>query len=130
LYFWLINFSPAAAAVFMSSSSSCKALEFLFFVAEINDEANSQDLLAASILAESKLRKGSRIDVWADGKFWAARIKSTNKQGFVYRYCCKFGRDGGFVNRRHFQSTWRFPVESARQVVFAEALGKFTDPGV
>lgn len=108
-----------------SCNKNNKALEFLFFVAEVN-EANGQDLLAASILAESKLRKGSRIDVWADGKFWAARIKSTNTQGFVYRYCCKFGRDGGFVDRRHFQSTWRFPVESARQVVLAEALGKFT----
>jgi hypothetical protein len=53
-----------------------KALDFLFFVAEVND-ADAMDLEAASILAESKLRKGSRIDVWADGKFYAARITAS-----------------------------------------------------
>jgi hypothetical protein len=107
--------------------SGNRALEFMFFVAEVN-EASSEDLVAASILAESKLKKGSRIDVWAEGKFWAARIKSINEKGFVYRYCCKFGCDGGFVKRRHFQSTWRFPVENARQIILAEAMEKFKHP--
>ena len=104
-----------------------RALDFIFFAAEVND-ANGQDLLAASILAEAKLRKGSRIDIWADGKFWAARITMVNKKGFAFKYCCKFGRVGGFVDRKHFQSTWRFPVDNARQTILAEALMKFTEP--
>jgi hypothetical protein len=100
-----------------------KALDFLFFVAEVND-ADAMDLEAASILAESKLRKGSRIDVWAEGKFYAARITAVHANGFTFRYCCRSGNEGGFVKRKHLQTTWRFPVESARQVVLAEALQK------
>ena len=106
-----------------------KALDFLFFAADVND-ANKSDLRAALILAESKLQRGSRIDVWTDNKFWAARIMAVTSNGFQYRYCCKFGSERGFVNRKHFQSTWRFPVENPRQMVLAEALKTVTDPAI
>ena len=93
--------------------------------------ADVQDLEAAAILAESKLGRGSRIDVWAEDQFWAARITRMNEKGFFFRYCCKYGKDGGFVKREHFQIKWRFPVETPRQIVFAEALKKITtDPVV
>lgn len=105
--------------------SRSKVLNFLFFVAELNG-AEARDLEAASILAESKLSKGSRIDVWAEGKFYAARITSVTKKGFTFKYCCKHGNEGGFVKRKHFQSTWRFPVDTAREMVYAEALQKIT----
>ena len=109
---------------------SCnKALDLLFFAAEVN-HTNALELQAASILAESKLRRGSRIDVWMDGKFWAARITSIDKKGFVYRYCSRFGSEGGFVKRKHFQTTWRFPVDNARQIILAEALRRVMDPAV
>jgi hypothetical protein len=100
-------------------------LEFMFFVAEVRD-ANVSDLRAALILAESKLAKGSRIDVWADTKFWEARITSIRKTGFAFKYCG--GMECGYVKREHFQTMWRFPVENARQVVLAEKLEKVTNP--
>jgi hypothetical protein len=100
-------------------------LEFIFFVAELHD-ANVLDLRAALILAESKLAKGSRIDVWADTKFWEARITAIHKNGFSFKYCG--GTEHGFVRREHFQTMWRFPVENARQVVLAEKLEKVTNP--
>ena len=100
-------------------------LEFMFSVAEVRD-ANVSDLRAALILAESKLAKGSRIDVWADTKFWEARITSIRKTGFAFKYCG--GMECGFVRREQFQTMWRFPVENARQVVLAEKLEKVTNP--
>ncbi len=103
------------------STRSSKALEFMSFAADIY-RADARDLEAATILAEIQLRKGSRIDVWVDGHFWAARITLVNEKGFFFRYCCKYGNEGGFVRRKHFQTKWRFPVETPRQVVFAEAL--------
>jgi hypothetical protein len=107
----------------MTQCSSNKALDFMFFVAEVS-KADASDLEAASILAESKLRKGSRIDVFVEDQFWAARITTVHKNGFTFRYCCKYSVGGGFVKRKHFLTKWRFPVETARQVVFAEALQK------
>lgn len=111
------------------SSMSTRALEFMSFAADVY-LADSRDLEAASILAESRLRKGSRIDVWVDGRFWAARITSINEKGFFFRYCCKYGNEGGFVKRKYFQTKWRFPVENVRQAVYAEALKKITTPAV
>ena len=113
----------------MTSSCSNEALDFMFFVAEVSN-SDVKDLQAASILAESKLSKGSRIDVWADDQFWAARITAVNKTGFTFKSCCKHSIEGGFVKRKHFQTTWRFPVETARQVVLAEALQMIMDPVV
>jgi hypothetical protein len=110
-----------------SMSANDRALNFFFFVAEVND-AKIPELRAAYILAESKLRKGSRIDVWADNRFWAARIMSVGKSGFRFRYCCKFGSEHGYVKRSDFQTLWRFPVDNAKQVVFAKALKKVMDP--
>ena len=104
-----------------------KAVEFMCFFAEVT-LAEAEDLRAASILAQLRLKKGSRIDVWAENQFWAARIKSVSEKGFTFRYCCKYGRDGGFVKRKHFQTTWRFPVENMHQIVLAEALQKVMDP--
>jgi hypothetical protein len=106
-----------------------RAVEFMCYFAEMT-RAETQDLRAASILAQLKLKKGSRIDVWADGQFWAARITEVSEQGFTFRYCCKYGNDGGFVERGDFQTTWRFPVENMHQVVLAEALQKVMDPVV
>ena len=106
-----------------------RAVEFMCYFAEMN-RAEARDLRAASILAQFKLKKGSRIDVWAEDKFWAARITAVNEKGFTFRYRCKYGRDGGFVKRKHFQTTWRFPVENMHQVVLAEALQKIMDPVV
>lgn len=106
-----------------------RAVEFMCFVAEMT-RAETQDLRAASILAQGGLRRGSRIDVWADGQFWAARITAVSEQGFTFRYCCKYGNDGGSVERRDFQNTWRFPVENMHQIVLAEALQKIMDPVV
>ena len=100
---------------------SHQALQFLLFVAELND-AGAADLRAACILAEGKLRRGSRIDVWANDEFWAARITAVHTNGFLFNYCG--GVDGGFVRRDCFLTEWRFPVDNARQVVLAEALGK------
>ena len=104
-----------------------RAVEFMCYFAEMA-RAETQDLLAASILAQGGLRRGSRIDVWADGQFWAAKITAVSEQGFTFRYCCKYGNDGGFVERRDFQDTWRFPVENMHQIVLAEALQKVMDP--
>jgi hypothetical protein len=39
----------------------------------VND-AKVAELKAAYILAEARLKRGSRIDVWVDDRFWAARI--------------------------------------------------------
>ena len=108
-----------------NAMSTNRALDLLFFAAEVN-AAHVSDLKAASILAESMLHRGSRIDVWADDRFWAARIMSINQKGFEFRYCCKFGSERGFVKRKHFQTRWRFPVDNARQIVLAEALKKVT----
>jgi hypothetical protein len=108
-------------------SANDKALNFFFFAAEVND-AKVAELKAAYILAEARLKRGSRIDVWVDDRFWAARIMTVGKTGFKFRYCCKSGAEYGFVNRADFQTQWRFPVDNARQVVFAEALKKVMDP--
>ena len=109
--------------------SHSRALDFLFFAAEVND-AEVKDLKAALILAESKLQRGSRIDVWSDNKFWAARIMAVTRNGFQYRYCCKFVSERGFVKRKHFQTTWRYPVENPRQMVLAEALKNVMDSAI
>ena len=111
------------------TSHTERAVEFMCYFAEMT-RAETQDLRAASILAQLKLKRGSRIDVWAEDQFWAARITRVNEKGFTFRYCCKYGRDGGFVKRKHFQTTWRFPVENMHQVVLAEALQKVMDPVV
>ena len=123
--------TPTTTTTNGSSSSSSKAFDFMLFAASTL-LADVQDLEAAAILAESKLGRGSRIDVWADDQFWAARITRMNEKGFFFRYCCKYGNEGGFVKREHFQVKWRFPVETPRQMVFAEALKKITttDPVV
>jgi hypothetical protein len=84
------------------------------------------DLRAACILAEAKLCRGSRIDVWADGAFWAAKITAVRANGFKFTYCGAF--DGGFVRRDRFLAEWRFPVENARQAALAEVLALTTDP--
>jgi hypothetical protein len=99
--------------------SSEEALDFLFFVNELN-AADAISLRAATILAEAKLNKGSRIDIFADGTFWAAKITSVSADEFAFRYCGV--AEGGSVHRKDFHKTWRFPVEDARQVALAEAL--------
>ena len=110
---------------FRREMSPGDASNFLFFVNTV--KFNDADLRVASILAESKLRKGSRIDVWADDTFWAARITNVSANGFGFRYCGNKAFGGGVVERKHFQKTWRFPVESRHQVVLAEALAKVMD---
>ena len=108
-------------------SANDRALNFFFFVAEVND-AKVAELKAAYILAESRLKRGSRIDVWVDDRFWAVRIMAVGKFRYKFRYCCKTGAEYGFVDRADFQTQWRFPVDNARQIVFAEALKRVMGP--
>lgn len=103
--------------------SSDEALDFMFFVNALN-EAEATSLRAATILAESKLGKGSRIDIFADGTFWAAKITAVSADEFAFKYCGKGVVEAGSVHRKDFHKTWRFPVENTRQVVLAEALAK------
>ena len=110
-------------------SANDRALNFFFFVAEVND-AKVAELKAAYILAESRLKRGSRIDVWVDDRFWAVRIMAVGKFRYRFRYCCKTGAEYGFVDRADFQTQWRFPVDNARQIVFAEALKRVMGPTV
>ena len=99
--------------------SSEEALDFMFFVNELND-AEATRLKAATILAEAKLGKGSRIDVWAEEKFWAAEITSVSTNTFNFRYCGV--KESGSVHRTDFNKTWRFPVDTADQAAIADAI--------
>ncbi len=74
---------------------------------------SEEDVRAMVTLAEGSLRPGSSIDVYCDGVFWEAEITSVSTFRFRYRFL-HVGRYGriGWVLRRHFMASWRFPVRA------------------
>lgn len=72
-----------------------------------NDEAKLCG--AAAVLAMGMLRAGSRVEVWADGCFWAARVtrRGVRGVGFVFD---NTRNERGFVHFGDFLSRWRFPL--------------------
>jgi hypothetical protein len=94
---------------------------FLLFLSEL-EKAELARLECAFTLAESKLAKRSRIDVFAEDKFWEARITKASRKGFAFKYIGKKVIDHGFVRRKDFLETWRFPVKTARQVARVKIL--------
>ncbi len=104
----------------MSSDDELRT-SFLLFLSEL-EEAELARLKCAFILAESKLAKGSRIDVFAKKQFWEARITEASHEGFEFKYIGKKVTERGFVRRKDFHETWRFPVKTARQVARVKVL--------
>jgi hypothetical protein len=99
--------------------SSEEAFDFMFFVNELND-ADATRLKAATLLAEAKLRKGSRIDVWAEDRFWAAKITSVSANKSPLKNCGV--RESGSVNLTDSHKTWHFPVDTVDQAAVADAI--------
>jgi hypothetical protein len=79
------------------------------------------DLSAVVILAQSLLRVGSGIDVYCDGLFWEATIVDVRCDGFWFRFLGQ-RRCGGWVRRRDFLASWRFPVRTKGDVWKATLL--------
>jgi hypothetical protein len=79
----------------------------------IGHACSEEDVRAMVTLAEGSLRPGSSIDVYCDGVFWEAEITSVSSLRFSYRFL-HIGRYGrvGWVLRRHFMASWRFPVRA------------------
>jgi hypothetical protein len=78
-------------------------------------QLSADDVCAIVTLAESSLRVGSDIDVFCDGLFWEAEIVRVAKDRFRFRFL-HGGTCGGWVLRREFLVSWRFPVRTSGDV--------------
>ncbi len=81
---------------------------------------------AAIILAVGSMRVGSHIDVFRDNCFWEAEIVRVFASGFRYRFLhTGRQREYGWVVRRDFLKTWRFPVRDDFDVSNAKLVAEF-----
>lgn len=84
----------------------------------------SDDVWAVVTLAEGSLCAGSHIDVYRDGLFWEAVIVSVSQRRFHFRYLhtSEDIRRTGWVKRKHFMASWRFPVRAHSDMWKAELV--------
>ena len=98
-------------------------LEVLADLIVASNVSSADDVRAVVTLAESSLCPGSNIDVYRDGLFWEAEIISVSRDWFQYRFLHTGKRcSDGWVQRRHFMASWRFPVRVQRDVWKAELI--------
>ena len=85
---------------------------YLDTLADACPEAHcTDDMKAVITLAIGSLRAGSQIDVYCDGVFWEAKILKVGRTRL--RYCFLHTgrhRECGWISKRDFLQTWRFPV--------------------
>jgi hypothetical protein len=87
---------------------------------------------AAVTLAMSSLQQGSSIDVYCAGCFWEAVIVSVSAARLKFRFLHTGQRqEFGWVSKRDFLRSWRFPVRSEadalRAVLIAECVAPLID---
>jgi hypothetical protein len=88
--------------------------------------STAEDVFAVVILAQSLLRTGSDIDVFSDGVFWEARIVAVKRNRFRFRFLHTGNRCGvGWVRRRDFLVSWRFPVRVKEDVWKATLMAQW-----
>ena len=85
---------------------------YLDILADASLEVNcNADMNAVIILAVGALRAGSQIDVYCDGLFWEAKILKVGRTRLRYRFLhTGRHRECGWISKRDFLQTWRFPV--------------------
>jgi hypothetical protein len=103
-------------------------LDVLADATAVSSVINSgSDVFAIVTLAELLLRPGSNIDVYLDGLFWEAEIIAVKLDRFRFRFVHATGKSfsGGWVCRRDFLISWRFPVRVESDVWKAHLIADF-----
>ncbi len=84
-------------------------------------DEESELCAAAAVLAMGMLNGGSKVDIWADGRFWGARVTRRRALGFGFVFDNTRG-ERGFVRFSDFLLCWRFPLHPCSAHFTARAV--------